>query len=347
MTDFFISYSRDDAAWATWIAAQLERAGYTTIIDLWDFPAGSNFVLQMDQAVRSASRTLAVLSPSYLGALYTHPEWAAAFARDPGGVQQTLVPIRVRHVELSGLLAQLVFIDLVGKSEAAARDALLAGLTLTRERTSVDFPSEKPRLPGIRRHYPGSTSREHGGEHSLDAAVDLAMAGQIASAVDALESLARREPGRALVHYNLGVLHDGLGNVADAIREYRRAVSLGDEFGDSLCNLGHIYLRAGDCASAQSAFEAALKVNSLHLGALAGLGSIAVAEGQFDVASGRFTEILSVDPHNITARNNLADALLRLNRPHDAMVEIRKARLANPAHEASQRTEREVDEAPE
>ena len=53
-TDFFISYHNADAGWASWIAWQLEQAGFTTILQAWDFRPGSNFVLEMQNAARVA-----------------------------------------------------------------------------------------------------------------------------------------------------------------------------------------------------------------------------------------------------------------------------------------------------
>ncbi len=35
--DFFISYTGSDEAWATWVAHQLETAGYRVLIQAWDF----------------------------------------------------------------------------------------------------------------------------------------------------------------------------------------------------------------------------------------------------------------------------------------------------------------------
>src|ERR671928_84442 len=101
--DFFISYNRADRAWAEWIAWQLEDAGYTTVLQAWDFRPGANFVLEMLQAAK-ALRTVAVLSSEYLSALYTQPEWAAAFVQDPTGVRGALLPVRVRQCEIPHLL---------------------------------------------------------------------------------------------------------------------------------------------------------------------------------------------------------------------------------------------------
>jgi tetratricopeptide (TPR) repeat protein len=141
--DFFISYNKADLHWAEWIAEQLEAAGYTTIYQDRDFPAGSNFVVQMERATAEAKRTIAVLSPDYLVARYTHPEWAAAFAQDPTGERGILVPVRVRECEVKGILHQIVFIDLVGRDKAAAKQALLAGVDRGRA-----TPSNEPGVPG-------------------------------------------------------------------------------------------------------------------------------------------------------------------------------------------------------
>jgi hypothetical protein len=157
MQDFFISYNRADKGWAEWIAWQLEDAGYSTVIQAWDFRPGSNFVLDMHKAAAEAQRTIAVLSPDYLNSLFTQPEWAAAFAHDPTGVNRTLFTVRVRECELKGLLSQIIYVDLVGLDETAARETLLAGVQTERAKpkTAPAFPSPRaatsakpPRFPG-------------------------------------------------------------------------------------------------------------------------------------------------------------------------------------------------------
>jgi len=142
LNDFFISYNKADRERAEWIARQLREAGYSVIIQADDFGPGANFVLEMDRAAREAERTVAVLSPDYLTAVFTHPEWAAAFAGDPTGRKRKLIPVRVRECQPEGLLAQIVYIDLVGHQDAVARRVLLDGVG---QRTQL---SPAPRMPG-------------------------------------------------------------------------------------------------------------------------------------------------------------------------------------------------------
>jgi hypothetical protein len=143
--DFFVSFTRADRAWATWIAWALEGAGYSVFFQDWDFKG--NFVLEMDKAHAHSRRTVAVLSPDYLASRFAAPEWAARFAQDATSEHDLLIPVRVRPCELEGLLGQIVYVDLVGCGEAAAREKLLgrvAGIRLK--------PDEPPLFPGEASH---------------------------------------------------------------------------------------------------------------------------------------------------------------------------------------------------
>ncbi|KAF5425651.1 MAG: Tetratricopeptide (TPR) repeat [Candidatus Methanocomedens sp.] len=157
MKDFFISYNSADKSWAEWTAWTLEEAGYTTVLQAWDFRPGSNFVLEMQLAASEAERTIAILSPDYLDADYTHPEWAAALVQDPTGEKGTLIPVRVRKCDLKGLFTPIIYIDLVDLNETAAKEGLLEGISRGRNKPSTEprFPgdarrsvTEQPRFPG-------------------------------------------------------------------------------------------------------------------------------------------------------------------------------------------------------
>jgi TIR domain/Putative Ig domain len=125
--DFFISYTSADAAWAKWISTELERAGHTTVSQVQDFRAGHDFVHEMDRAVASAERTIAVLSPAYLASEFGEAEWRAAFVEDPSGERGKLVPVKVQACQPPGLPRARVHIDLVGVDTDTARMRLLEG----------------------------------------------------------------------------------------------------------------------------------------------------------------------------------------------------------------------------
>jgi tetratricopeptide (TPR) repeat protein len=141
--DFFVSYNRHDRTWAEWIAWTLEDAGYSVVIQAWDFRPGGNFVLDMQRAAAQAERTIAVLSENYLNAQFTQPEWAAAFAQDPTGERRSLIPMRVGDCALTGLLATIVYVDLVAVAEATARELVLQAVQAGRLK-----PERPPQFPG-------------------------------------------------------------------------------------------------------------------------------------------------------------------------------------------------------
>src|SRR5262245_6053395 len=156
--DFFISYTAKDRKWAEWISWQLEEAGYSVVVQAWDFRPGGNFALDMQKATE-AERTIAVLSPDYLQKPFPQAEWAAAFAEDPTGKAHKLLPVRVVECSPKGLLAQIVYIDLVNRDETEGRDELLNGVNRGRIKpaTAPRFPlsepsprviADQPRFPG-------------------------------------------------------------------------------------------------------------------------------------------------------------------------------------------------------
>jgi len=150
--DVFVSYAAADRPWAEWIAWELEAAGFTTALQAWDFGAGTDWVVDMDRAIADAQRTVAVLSPAYLRSPHAAAEWRAAYARDPEGVDQRLIPVRVASCEPTGLLASRVYVDLVGLDPGAARARLVEAFSGQRLK-----PSAAPGFPGSREPaFPGS-----------------------------------------------------------------------------------------------------------------------------------------------------------------------------------------------
>ena len=143
MKDFFISYNKADRQWAEWIAGQLEDAGYSVVIQCWDFLPGCNFVLEMHEAAKDAERTIGVLSPNFLDSIFTQPEWAAAFVNDPSGKKGKLILIRVQECKPDGLLEAVSYIDLLDLEQEAARKKLLDGVGGKRLK-----PTSPPGFPG-------------------------------------------------------------------------------------------------------------------------------------------------------------------------------------------------------
>lgn len=126
--DVFVSYNKADCGWAEWIAWQLEDVGWRVQIQAWDFVPGSNWANSMQEGVRRAKRTLAVMSPAYLDSVYGTAEWEVAWAADPLGQQRKLLTVRVEECDRPGFLGQVVGIDLFDTTEDEARRRMLDGV---------------------------------------------------------------------------------------------------------------------------------------------------------------------------------------------------------------------------
>jgi hypothetical protein len=165
--DFFVSHAGADRAWAEWVAWQLEQAGYTIELDVWDWAAGQNFMTAMSDALNRCDRVVALFSAAYFEReRYTTEEWSAAALHVPGTADNRLVPVRVEDVppgEMPGVLRPLVFKDLFGVDESRARQMLLEAVK------GPQRPDHQPVFPG--RGTPGGASRPGGGVPRLPGSV--------------------------------------------------------------------------------------------------------------------------------------------------------------------------------
>ncbi|GAA2979946.1 TIR domain-containing protein [Actinokineospora diospyrosa] len=146
--DFFISYSLADDDWATWIAHELEAAGYSVMIQAWDFVPGTHFLDFIDRGIRESSALIAVLSHDYMRSQYGRLEWMAALqAAHDHPDTKLLLPVRVENIFPDGLLAPITFVDLVGIDDPESARARLLG-NIEHALTGRAKPGANPRYPG-------------------------------------------------------------------------------------------------------------------------------------------------------------------------------------------------------
>ncbi|WP_461123357.1 FxSxx-COOH system tetratricopeptide repeat protein [Saccharothrix stipae] len=144
--DFFVSYTAADRAWAEWVAWELEAAGHRVLVQAWDMVPGTDWVGRVQDGVRGAERTVALLSTAYLESLHGAAEWRSAWRDDPSGADRRLLVLRLDGCERPGLLGSVVSEDLFGVDEATARARLRRVV-----RGAVDGrlkPATAPGFPG-------------------------------------------------------------------------------------------------------------------------------------------------------------------------------------------------------
>lgn len=181
--DFFISYTGADQGWAEWMAWTLEEAGYSTILQAWDFPSSSYFVHKMHEATQIARRTIAVLSHAYLDSAYAEAEWQEAWRNDPRGENGKLLVFRIEDCRRPGLLGQVVSDDLFGIDAETARSRVLIAARRGRRKPAIPpgFPAvgAPPRaVPFPGRLIPAAVQEAHaaGGPATADNPFGVAVA---------------------------------------------------------------------------------------------------------------------------------------------------------------------------
>ncbi|MFD8694628.1 FxSxx-COOH system tetratricopeptide repeat protein [Kitasatospora purpeofusca] len=125
-----------DRAWADWIGSLLTRAGFRVTTDS-KVDAGAG------------TRTVAVLSDASQNSRRLGELWESVAESDPSGDRGLLVPVRVDDIRLGPPIVHRNPVDLVGRDEQAAAQALLAALGLPASPAAAP-DDDAPRFPGRR-----------------------------------------------------------------------------------------------------------------------------------------------------------------------------------------------------
>lgn len=153
---YFISYAGADRPWAEWVAWHLEESGHSTVLDVWDWDTGDDFVQRMDEGLRRADAVVALFSTAYFErGRWTQEEWSAVVAR-----RDRLIPLAVEPligVAVPAMLDAKIRKNLHGLDEKAAVEALRTAVNGNRR------PTERPAFPGNTAEVPGGPVVPHHG----------------------------------------------------------------------------------------------------------------------------------------------------------------------------------------
>jgi hypothetical protein len=124
--DFFISRRSVAADVAMEVAEVLESAGHKVLVQDFDIQISANFVMAMHNALTSARHFIGLLTEDYDVSPFTGEEWTAFFALSgPSGGKRRLVILRIEEVAAPGLLASIVYGDLVNVTNREQRRQII------------------------------------------------------------------------------------------------------------------------------------------------------------------------------------------------------------------------------
>jgi hypothetical protein len=175
---------------------------------------------------------------------------------------------------------------------------------------------------GLERLWNRCASGNYGG-----AALQLGLVAVIAWFV----TIPRHDPSLwALEAYNSGRFALETNNLALAEHHLTRAHTLVPDNAETNFALGNLRLAQGDSPAAKTCYEAALRIDSKHKGALNNLGVLALNDNQPGAAADYFRQALGLDPRNAKTHYLLAKALDLAGNRDAARVEAARAVELDP-----------------
>ncbi|OIO98309.1 MAG: hypothetical protein AUK03_01485 [Anaerolineae bacterium CG2_30_64_16] len=119
--DVFVSYNPADREWVDeWLLPRLRAAGLRVITD-FDFTAGAPRLAEVERAVDSSRRTLAVITPDWLASEWNNFETLLVQTLDPAVRRRKLIPVLLKPTDLPKLLDALVKVDLTAEKHWAGQ----------------------------------------------------------------------------------------------------------------------------------------------------------------------------------------------------------------------------------
>jgi Tfp pilus assembly protein PilF len=168
-------------------------------------------------------------------------------------------------------------------------------------------------------------SPEQAAEACIVTAEKLEAAGHRREAIGLYEKA--REHDAEAIDYSrrLAVLYDQRGDVANAAREYHKAIADDPENPDLLNDFGYFHLTQGDLTAAETKFRSAISLEEDHQRAWTNLGIVLAYQGQYQESLAAFTRV--VGP--AAAHSNVGAILAKQGNTEQAKREFRQALVLN------------------
>jgi TIR domain len=145
--DVFVSYSHKDKAWvASVLVKALRDNGLRVLLDENDFEPGQSSIENMTDAILKARRTVAVLTPNWVGSEWTRFEGLVIAQDDPTGVRGRLLPILRQKCDPPKWLAIRSWLDFADDTDVSRQLTRLIrtlGRPLGDEQVVKAAPAEK------------------------------------------------------------------------------------------------------------------------------------------------------------------------------------------------------------
>ena len=158
---------------------------------------------------------------------------------------------------------------------------------------------------------------------------------------DAME----KNPGSAVIHFNLAVVEQERGKYHEALALYEKAIAIRHDYSPPLNNAGVIYRDLGNRAKAEEFIRKAVDLDPHNLAAVINLASVLLDRGDADEAIVLLERALAEDPYNVPALSKLGAAYGKKEMYKEGLRAFQKAWKLDPVmHEQSKELEKMLEE---
>jgi lipoprotein NlpI len=158
---------------------------------------------------------------------------------------------------------------------------------------------------------------------------------QFRNARDDLLQALRLNPGSALIHNNLGSVHERMGDLDLAVENYGAAVRLDPGYFQAFYNRAHAYMAKQDYLAAIADYDRAIGLRSDFADAYSNRGGMYLQLGEVDKAIKNFDEAIRLKATDPIFWSNRANAYLSSGRFEDALADFDRAQSIDPGNAAT------------
>ena len=135
----------------------------------------------------------------------------------------------------------------------------------------------------------------------------------------------------SIVLYNIiGAANQGLGELDDALKAYKKAISIEPNFAEAHYNMGNVMQDQGNLEEAIIAFNKAVEIKSNYFEALNNMGNALQDLGRLEDAIEAYNKAISIKPNFAEALNNMGITLRAHGKLKEAIQTYNKALTIRP-----------------
>jgi serine/threonine-protein kinase len=138
----------------------------------------------------------------------------------------------------------------------------------------------------------------------------------------------------APVHTTLGLIYQGTGKYADAVKEFKRALELDKTSDAAYRGLASSYEALGNNAEAERAYQEAIDMRKDYWGGYSALGAFYYKKARYEDAVAQFGRVIELAPENIRGYTNLSAGYVQLGKFDQAEELLRKSLAIEPSYRA-------------